>query len=50
MSRSLGPIKLTLILQHPFRWDELMTLLEGIKTLSPAGYQSMKTVIWGRIK
>ncbi|KAI0717489.1 hypothetical protein C8Q72DRAFT_798935 [Fomitopsis betulina] len=26
-----------------------MTLLEGIQSLSPAGYQSMKTVIWGRI-
>ncbi|KAI0729633.1 hypothetical protein C8Q72DRAFT_943955, partial [Fomitopsis betulina] len=31
------------------KWDDLMTLLEGIQSLSPAGYQSMKTVIWGRI-
>ncbi|KAI0729984.1 hypothetical protein C8Q72DRAFT_883853 [Fomitopsis betulina] len=32
------------------KWDDLMTLLEGIQSLSPAGYQSMKTVIWGRKK
>ncbi|KAI0731529.1 hypothetical protein C8Q72DRAFT_943419, partial [Fomitopsis betulina] len=31
------------------KWDDLMKLLEGIQSLSPAGYQSMKTVIWGRI-
>ncbi|KAI0711008.1 hypothetical protein C8Q72DRAFT_892265 [Fomitopsis betulina] len=31
------------------KWDDLMTLLEGIQSLSPASYQSMKTVIWGRI-
>ncbi|KAI0727515.1 hypothetical protein C8Q72DRAFT_945075 [Fomitopsis betulina] len=31
------------------KWDDLMTLLEGIQSLSPAGYQSMKMVIWGRI-
>ncbi|KAI0733242.1 hypothetical protein C8Q72DRAFT_935146 [Fomitopsis betulina] len=31
------------------KWDDLMTLFEGIQSLSPAGYQSMKTVIWGRI-
>ncbi|KAI0725187.1 hypothetical protein C8Q72DRAFT_797490 [Fomitopsis betulina] len=31
------------------KWDDLMTLLEGIQSLSPAGYQSMKTVISGRI-
>ncbi|KAI0714375.1 hypothetical protein C8Q72DRAFT_947753 [Fomitopsis betulina] len=31
------------------KWDDLMMLLKGIQSLSPAGYQSMKTVIWGRI-
>ncbi|KAI0727565.1 hypothetical protein C8Q72DRAFT_886425 [Fomitopsis betulina] len=31
------------------KWDDLMMLLEGIQSLSPVGYQSMKTVIWGRI-
>ncbi|EPT04751.1 hypothetical protein FOMPIDRAFT_1045443, partial [Fomitopsis schrenkii] len=32
------------------KWDDLMTLLEEIHNLSPAGYASMKSLIWARVR